>query len=81
MATVKNETIFKQNYGKNHIFGQKSDEKLMVLPLGSRVKKGRGYPLKRVVPGIRAVLVLPCPPPWTKSEIDYQMNAVVTKFS
>ena len=80
MATVKNETIFKQNYGKNHIFGQKSDEKLMVLPLGSRVKKGRGYPLKRVIPGIRAVLVLPCPSPLDEVR-DYQMNAVVTKFS
>ena len=34
----------------------------MILSQGSRDKKGRGYPPKRVVRGIRAVLVLPCPP-------------------
>ena len=60
--------------GENQIFGQNLSEKWCYYPGVVGQKKGRGYSPKRVVPGKRAVLVLPCPPDSTVTSCYHLSN-------
>ena len=62
MGYPKNVSFFAPKRFKFTVFDQNLVKKWSYYPGVVASKSGRGYPPRRVVSVIRAILVLPCPP-------------------